>query len=288
MITVLSPGLLTTVQDLGRWGYQAFGMPVAGAMDVYSLMAGNAVVGNPPGAAGLEMTVTGPELMVGSPGLVCVTGGDFAPMINSLPVPSWEGIRVQEGDIISFGGPGPGGARAWICFSGGVDVPIVMGSRSTYLRGGLGGYEGRRLKRGDLIPCGDPDILWSRGEGFSVPQDLRRPLSGSHVRVIPGPQEEMFTTEGVGAFYDSIFTVGQESDRMGCRLEGPKIEHRGEADILSDAIANGSIQVPGHGMPIIMLADRGISEDSHSDKRRYPAAGPDASRQQSEFSNGYT
>lgn len=257
MISVLSPGFLTTVQDLGRWGFQAFGMPVAGAMDVYSLIAGNAVVGNPPGAAGLEMTLTGPELVFGSSGLICVTGGEFAPMLNALPVPSWEGVRVKKGDILSFRGSGPGGARAWFCFSGGIDAPLVMGSRSTYIRGGIGGCEGRRLQRDDLLPCGAPDVLWRRGEGFRVPAELRPQVADEpSARVIAGPQEEMFTPEGVETFYGSLYTVGAESDRMGYRLDGPKISHRGVADIISDAVANGSIQVPGHGLPIVMLADR--------------------------------
>lgn len=257
MITVLSPGLLTTVQDLGRWGFQAFGMSVAGAMDTYSLMAGNAIVGNSPGAAGLEITITGPELRFGSPGLVCVVGGEFGPRINAVPVPSWEGIRVEEGDVLSFGGSVPGGSRAWICFSGGVSVPLVMGSRSTCLRANLGGYKGRRLQRGDILQCGDPDILWRRGEGFGVPSGLRpQVIPGSPVRVITGPQEEMFTPEGVETFYNSVFVVGPDSDRMGYRLEGPPISHSGGADIISDAIANGSIQVPGQGLPIVMLADR--------------------------------
>ncbi|MDO9509278.1 MAG: biotin-dependent carboxyltransferase family protein [Thermovirgaceae bacterium] len=257
MITVLAPGLLTTVQDLGRWGFQAFGMPVAGAMDVYSLMAGNAVVGNIPGAAGLEITLTGPELRFDSPGLACVAGGDLGPLLNGFPVSSWEGIRVSEGDVLSFRGAASGGARAWVCVGGGVDVPLVMGSRSTYLRGGLGGHEGRRLKRDDVLPCGNPDTLWPRGEGFCVPSSLRPQVTGEpQVRVIPGPQEDMFSPEGVDSFYNSGYSVGSESDRMGYRLEGPAVEHSNGADIISDAVAQGSIQVPGHGFPIVMLADR--------------------------------
>ena len=255
-VVVLSPGMNTTVQDLGRYRFRAYGMPVAGALDRYSLMAGNLVAGNGPGAAALEITFSGPEVRFGSDRLVCITGGDLAPRLNGDPFPCWEGGFVRKGDVLSFSGPCSRGIRAWLCISGGVNTQPVMGSRSTYLRGGLGGMEGRRLRAGDILSLGLPDPLWARGEGFSVPGELRTVHSADPViRVLPGPQEGAFTSAGLDVFYGSSFRVGAESDRMGCRLEGPAISHCGSPDIVSDAVPEGSIQVPGNGLPIIMLSD---------------------------------
>ncbi|HDQ92496.1 MAG TPA: biotin-dependent carboxyltransferase [Synergistetes bacterium] len=256
MILIESPGLLTTVQDRGRWGYQAFGMPVSGAMDLYSLMAGNAVVCNDPGAAALEMTLLGPRLRFSSSRLFCVTGGDLSPRLNGREIPCWEGIMAREGDVLSFHGAVEG-ARAWLCISGGIDTQPVMDSRSTCLRAGIGGYRGRKLMAGDVIPLGMPDRLWYRGEGFPIPPRHRNRVEKCpNIRVIPGPQEEMFSPSGVESFYGSVFRVSAESDRMGYRLEGGPVEHAGGADIISDAIPCGAVQVPGHGLPIVMLADR--------------------------------
>ena len=255
-VEVLSPGLLTTVQDLGRHGFQAFGVPVAGALDPYSLMAGNLVVGNDPKAAGLEVTLAGPELVFRSERLVCVTGGDLSPRVNGSAVASWEGVPLREGDVLSFGSADSRGARCWVCVGGGFDTLPVLGSRSTYLRGRLGGHKGRRLEKGDVLPLGTPDILSYRGKGFVVPTELRRGfVERSVLRVIPGPQEEFFTPGGVEAFYSSSYKIGPDSDRMGYRLQGKAIQHSREADIVSDAVPWGAVQVPGNGLPIIMMAD---------------------------------
>ena len=257
ILTVRSPGMLTTVQDLGRWGHQAIGVPVAGAMDPLALRAGNLALGNDPSAAALEITLIGPELECEGEGAVVVTGADLDARLNDACMPPNVVFLLKSGDRISFGGKGTGGARAWICFSGGIDTPLVMGSRSTYIRGGLGGYQGRALKKGDMISCGAPHILWKRTAGFELPRVTGFfPSADTTLRVMAGPQDDMFTREGMQTFLRSRYTVSAESDRMGCRLDGPKIEHSGEADILSDAIAHGAIQVPGHGLPIIMLADR--------------------------------
>jgi biotin-dependent carboxylase-like uncharacterized protein len=255
-VEVLSPGLLTAVQDLGRHGFQAFGMPVAGALDPYSLMAGNLVVGNDPGAAGLEVTLTGPELFFRSERLICVTGGDLSPKINGGAVSPWEGVLLRKGDVLSFESAPSRGARCWLCVGGGFDTLPVMGSRSTYLRGSLGGHQGRRLEKGDVLRLGTPDILSYRGEGFVVPGELRRSIvEGSVLRVIPGPQKDFFTSGGVEAFYGSSYEIGPDSDRMGYRLQGKAIQHGKEADIISDAVPWGAVQVPGNGLPIIMMAD---------------------------------
>ncbi|HPJ47716.1 MAG TPA: biotin-dependent carboxyltransferase family protein [Synergistales bacterium] len=255
-VEIISPGVLSTVQDLGRYGFQAFGMPVAGALDRYSLMVGNLVVGNDLRSAGLEITISGPELLFRSERLVCITGGDLSPKINDRDVPVWQGLMLHEGDVLSFGGARNRGARSWICIGGGIDTPPVMGSRSTYLRGGLGGHEGRRLERGDILPLGAPDIFSRRGEGFVVPRELRQNyIERPVIRVIPDPREALIAPEGVECFYTSSYRIGPDSDRMGYRLQGPLIRHKESPDMISDAVPWGAIQVPGNGLPIIMMAD---------------------------------
>lgn len=253
-LLIRKPGLLTTVQDMGRWGYQAIGMPVAGAMDTFALRAGNLALGNDPGAAGLEITLVGPELEFQSDRAVIIAGADTGARLNGKTVPVNTVFLAGRGDVLGFI-PGKGGTRCWLCISGGVDVPMVMGSRSTYLRGKLGGVDGRALKSGDIVPLGEPYILWKRTAGFVIPAECS-PDSNREIRVMAGPQEEMFTSDGLETFYGSTYKLGAEADRMGCRLEGPVIEHVECADILSDAIPFGAVQVPGHGLPIIMLADR--------------------------------
>jgi len=152
---------------------------------------------------------------------------------------------------------GKGGCRAYLCVSGGVDVPLVMGSRSTHVRSRIGGYKGRALQKGDIVETGDPKPLWRRSEGFVCPEELRPALFGGEpLEATDGPQADAFTDTGIETFYGNAYTVGADSDRMGYRLEGPVIEHSGSADIISDGIANGAVQVPGDGKPIVMLADR--------------------------------
>ena len=257
VFSVLVPGLFTTVQDGGRWGYQGKGMPVAGAMDQQSFRIGNILAGNGETYAALEVTLLGPTLSVAEgEGVVAVAGAELGFRVNGMPVPNWTGVAVRAGDVLSFSPP-LSGCRAYLCVSGGLDVPVVMGSRSTYTRARVGGMEGRTLKKGDLLPCGEPDLLWRFCEGLVCPGPLRPERDPrSFLRVVPGPQEDLFTEKGREAFYSSGYTVSASADRMGYRLEGPSIEHGGPADIISDAIPPGAVQVPGHGRPIIMLADR--------------------------------
>jgi biotin-dependent carboxylase-like uncharacterized protein len=256
-LVVGNPGMLTTVQDLGRWGYQQAGMPVAGAMDADALRIGNILVCNDEGAAGLEITLLGPSLTVDGDGLVAVAGADLGFRINGGPAPCWTALKVTTGDRISFSGPAGAGARAYLCVAGGIDVPLVMGSRSTYLRAALGGFGGRALKTGDRLESGALPVLWKRAEGFACPDDLR-PCRDMNVplRVVPGPQDDLFTQEGIDTFYGSEYTITNSADRMGYRMEGPAVAHTGAPDIVSDAIPLGAVQIPGHGQPIAMLADR--------------------------------
>ena len=254
-IHIESGGLLTTVQDLGRWGYQGKGMPVAGAMDRQSLRLGNIVVGNDVGAAALEITVLGPTVTVEGEGLVAVTGADLGFTVNGEVAPLWEALTVASGDVLAFAGPRGKGCRAYLCLSGGLDVPLVMGSRSTYLRATLGGLEGRALKKGDCLHTGEAPLLRAT-IGFSCPEALQPQRDEeAPLQVLLGPQESAFTAAGIETFLSASYVISNEADRMGYRFEGPEIEHASGADIISDAIPIGSIQIPGGGRPICMLAD---------------------------------
>ena len=165
---------------------------------------------------------------------------------------------LQDGDIITFTGPKGAGCRGCLCFAGGVDVPVVMNSRTTYMRAKIGGLDGRALKSGDVIKVGEPAPLWRRLEGFRLPAELNPAVTAEEpLAIITGLQQDAFTEEGRKLLFASEYLITAESDRMGCRLEGPKIEHSDKgADIVSDGIPLGAVQIPGHGMPIIMLADR--------------------------------
>ena len=252
-----NPGLLTTVQDLGRWGYLGRGMPLAGAMDTIALKMGNIMVGNPVNMASLEITLMGPALTVTAGEAVAVlTGADPGLTINGKLTPAWRCFRIRSGDTLSFRGPSGKGCRAYLCISGGIEVDPVMGSRSTYLRGKMGGFNGRPLAKGDVIHTGEPHLLWKRFDDFECPEDLL-PDYGlqTKLKAVPGPQDTLFTENGLKTFFSSEYTITTSADRMGYRLEGPVIEHLGGPDIISDAIPPGSVQVPGNGQPIVMLSD---------------------------------
>lgn len=251
VMKVEEPGLLTTVQDLGRYGYQDIGLPSSGAMDNYALRVANILVGNDENKACLEITFKGPTLLVQRDCYVAITGADLQPTLNGADLPMWETHGVQEGDKLSFG-LSRRGMRAYLAVSGGIAVPKIMGSRSTYLRNQLGGIKGRALKAGDIIKIG------SGGEkkGGRVPKEYIPDHTLEDIRVVIGPQDDLFTQEGIDTFLSSQYQVTSESDRMGIRLDGPVIEHANGADIISDAIPPGGVQVPGSGKPIILMRDR--------------------------------
>jgi KipI family sensor histidine kinase inhibitor len=253
---VSSGGLLTTVQDLGRHGMQQFGVPVAGAMDEYAFRVGNLLVGNAETAAGLEITLAGPVLRFTVRTCLAITGGDLCPCLNGTVVPMWTLLSVEPGDILTFSGR-RSGCRAYLALAGGIRVPSVMGSRSTYLRGQLGGLDGRSLRAGDSLPGIPAGTDLDGAVGRTIPGELIPEYPGEiKVRVLPGPQDDHFPAESWQVFLGSSYQVGSESDRMGYRLDGPTIRHQGGADIISDGLPLGAIQVPGHGSPIVMLADR--------------------------------
>ena len=249
------PGALTTVQDLGRWGYQAIGMPVSGAMDAPALIRGNILLGNPDGAAALEMTMMGATVKFkDGEGAIAITGGDLQPKINNNPVKNWTVLPVKDGDILTFGGFYGKGFRTYLCVSGGIDVPLVMGSRSTYMKAKIGGFEGRKLAKGDELLTGQQGNYKA---GINCPENLQPDYSLAPLRTVLGPQDDHIKPEGIKTFFETEYKISPSSDRMGCRMEGGEIiEHSKGPDIVSDAIPMGAVQIPGQGLPIVMMADR--------------------------------
>lgn len=253
-IRVLKPGMLTTVQDLGRTGYQSQGFSVAGVMDVRSFKIANLLLDNPENEAVLEFTLIGPTLEFTSATIIAITGGDFQPMLNGEPAPMYTAIYMNKGDILKFGSARTG-SHGYIAFSSYLDIPVVMGSRCTNMKSSIGGFKGRKLQADDYIRF--------RIKRRYLPFFLSRKLLGDNfdddsttVRVVMGPQDDLFSKQGIETFLNNEYTVTNEFDRMGCRLEGPFIAPKEGSDIISDGIAFGSIQVPAHGKPIILLADR--------------------------------
>jgi len=257
-IEVVDGGMLTTIQDLGRYGYQRYGVPTSGAMDLFSLRAANRLVGNSDGAACLEMTLVGPRLRFLAPATIAVTGADLGAQLDGRPVPLWESVLVEPGTELWFAGP-ESGIRAYLAVAGSLDVPLVLGSRSTYTRSALGGLDGRRLQAGDTLDVvGEGPVLL--GGTLRLPADRRPACGHAHVlRVVLGPQDDRFTSAGIETFLSSTYTVAPQSDRMGYRLSGPRIEHLRGPDIISDGTPFGAVQVAGDGVPIVLMADRGTA-----------------------------
>ena len=252
---VRAPGFHTTVQDLGRPGWQAIGVPVSGALDAVNLRVANGLVGNPPGAPALELLFSGPELEVAADtvrvalagaGASLVTGGAHSPS-----VPAGHSVTLSRGDALKVI-VGSQSACCYLAVEGGFAVPPVLGSASTYVRAGIGGLEGRALLCADFLPL-TIERATTRPE-LRLPSSLP-PTGDQLIRVVLGPQQECFTEATVAALLGSEFRVSQSADRMGMRLDGPLLQHRGGWDIVSDAIATGAIQVPGSGQPIVLLAD---------------------------------
>ncbi|MGC9468392.1 MAG: biotin-dependent carboxyltransferase family protein [Anaerolineae bacterium] len=260
MLEVLDPGTLTTVQDGGRVGWARYGVPPSGAMDIAALVAANRLVGNLPQTAALEVTLDGPVLRAWSDCLIAVCGADFELWVGRLSVPCWHSLFVRAGYLIRFGRR-LRGARAYLAVAGGIEVPPFLGSRSTYLRGGFGGFEGRALQRGDRLTIGT-DPSGRRGHQFYAdagamwPGDRRPPYTSTPVvRVIPGPQEDAFAEATWARFVSAPYEISPASDRMGIRLQGPPLVRARTTDMISDGLVTGSIQVPPDGQPILMMAD---------------------------------
>lgn len=255
-IEVLRPGLLTTVQDRGRVGYQKFGVPVSGAVDEIALRVGNILVGNPQGAAALEITALGPELRFLADAVVALTGAEVEADLDGRSVPWYQSFRIRAGQALDVR-TCTRGLRAYLAVAGGIDVPVLLGSRSTCLVAGFGGFHGRGLAPSDVLRVGAPSAPAANLSGREVPGEWRpRRESSATVRVVLGPQDDAFTEEGRRTFLESVYRVSPHADRMGCRLDGPAIAHRASADIISDWIPPGGVQIPGDGKPIVLLADR--------------------------------
>lgn len=248
-------GLMTTVQDYGRMGYQQLGFHVCGVMDRHSYWAANMLVDNADTDAVLEFTLCGPTLYFTSDTVICITGGDFGPKINGEEIPMYAAVEVHKGDELETGFC-KSGTWGYIAFAGGLDVPPVMGSRSTDLKCKLGGFKGRKIQDGDEIEFLKSVKTLSLMKSRKI-EKIEYGMPEVELRVTMGPQEDYFSQKGIDTFLNEPFKITHECDRMGYRLDGPSIEHNEKgADIVSDGIAKGAIQVPKHGKPIVLLSDR--------------------------------
>ncbi|WP_342640298.1 biotin-dependent carboxyltransferase family protein [Rhodoligotrophos ferricapiens] len=246
-------GLFSTLQDKGRRGYQRYGISASGAMDLVSMAIANALVGNPPDTAVIEMTFVGLSAEVQADACrLSIGGGDVAVRINGQMAETFMALDLARGDVIEIG-PIREGMRSYLAVHGGFDITPTLGSLSTHSRSGIGGLDGRALKAGDQLPL--HTIRRPDAPRLNLPQRYRPEWNGP-IRVVLGPQADLFTAQGIDTFLNSPYRISAKADRMGCHLEGPVIEHVGDFNIISDGITNGSIQVPGHGRPIILLADR--------------------------------
>jgi hypothetical protein len=252
-IDVINGGILTTIQDSGRYGYQELGIPTSGVMDDYNYRLANILVGNKLDEAVLEMTYFGPTLKFNEDLTLAITGSDMNPKINGQPAPMFETIKLKAGDTLQFGIANEG-VRGYLAFGGSIDVPVVNGSKSTHIKTKMGGIEGRALKPKDTL-----NIVGSKDKTMRrIPEKYLPKFNHCNVlRVVLGPQDDYFTEKGIhDLFRSGGYQVTKDFDRMGIRLKGTSIEHKETADIISDGTTFGSIQVPANGQPIILVADR--------------------------------
>ena len=259
-LVVKKPGVITTVQDNGRFGYQGSGFATNGVMDHRAYAIANLLVENAHNAPVLEFALAGPTVRFTTNSIFAITGGDFSPTLDGKPVPQYAAVMVRRGSTLRFKASQTG-CYGYLAIAGGsVQVPEVMGSRSTNLKCEFGGWRGGPLATGDYLPftTKSVDFLPNLGSHRIDNDDAfyRFDQEEVVVRVVPGPQEDMFTPAGIETFYSQPFTTTTKCDRMGYRLDGPEIETKHGSDIISDGIAFGAVQVPSHGRPIIMLADR--------------------------------
>ncbi len=251
MIRIISGGMLTTVQDGGRFGHMKSGITVSGAMDLRSYETANRLVGNVNGEAVLEATLIGPTVEFLEDTVFAVAGADLGLQLNGTAIPMYRAHSAKAGDRLSFAAR-KGGCRAYIAFRGGIAVQPVMGSRATDLKAGIGGHMGRKLQAGDILPLGTAAGVHFCG--IAEKEDFSAPLKT--LRVVMGPQDDRFTDAGIGAFLRGEYTVTPQSDRMGIRLGGEAVAAKNGSDIITDGICMGAIQIPSDGQPILMMADR--------------------------------
>jgi antagonist of KipI len=256
-VHVTKPGLMTTIQDSGRWGFQALGVPVAGPMDPSSHRLANAMAGNLHDAASIEVTLIGPELVFDDERLVAIAGAEFEMSLDGQPAPSTGAFVVAAGATLRFGRR-KRGTCAYLAMAGGIATPKVLGSRATHLPSAMGGIDGRALKAGDRLPCGPAGIrppaagaLW-----LTVAAASGVPDGHARLRVLPGPQTDRFRAGALDALQSAPYRIATDSNRMGFRLIGPPLAHAHGAETISDATPLGVVQVPASGQPILLMADR--------------------------------
>lgn len=251
-LVVTSAGPQSTLQDRGRIGYQRFGVSPAGALDPLYLAAANALAGNPADAAAVEFTLAGDTYAVEADSVRIAVAGDFAVAINGRPAASWRSHRLLRGQTLAVG-PAARGARGYLAAEGGFAVAPVLGSVSTHLRTRIGGLDGGALKAGDALPLA---LAQARDRPDRRLDPGALPARSHTIRVVPGPQDDHFSDAGRATFFAGEYAVTAEADRMGIRLSGPQVEHARGYNIVSDGIVTGAIQVPGSGLPIVLLVDR--------------------------------
>lgn len=256
LIEVIKPGWLTTIQDLGRPGYQQYGMPVAGAMDRFAAIVANRLVGNPDSAAVLECTGQGPELLFQRSTYLTVTGANLSPTLNGYPIALWQSLNVRAGDRLSFG-PRRVGFRCYLAVTGGFDIPLVLGSRSTHCPSRTGGLEGRPLRAGDSLYTQvghqDTHLLEKRR---LPPRLIPSYARSATLRVILDTRRHLFHESARAVLTNSTYTVTPQSDRTGYRLNGPSIARAEPLSFISEGTVTGALQIPPDGQPILLMVDR--------------------------------
>ncbi|MBX0333040.1 biotin-dependent carboxyltransferase family protein [Pontibacter sp. HSC-14F20] len=269
-LEILKPGMLTTLQDKGRYGYQKEGIITSGAMDTFACRVANMLAGNAEDEAVLEITLIGPTIRFTEDQLIALTGADLSPELNGEQVAMWRPLLVKKGSVLSFGAP-VSGCRAYLAVSGGFTIPKLMGSYATYLQAGIGGYQGRALQAGDLIACHSPTpagiaLFPQATDATDVPDYIAASWTpdpqfypdytpNPTLRVIKGPEYELFSGNSQEQIWSERFQVSAQSDRMGYRLQGASLYLCEEAELISTAVTFGTVQVPPHGNPIVLMAD---------------------------------
>ena len=252
-IQVQSPGLFTTVQDLGRSGFGPMGLSPSGAADPISLRLGNRLVDNPDGAAALEMTLIGGTFLFPEGGTIALAGSDFGATLNDQPVATWTTVKINSGQTLRFG-PTRSGARCYLCVQGGIEVKSFLGSASTHILSALGGLEGRALRKGDVLNIG-PATTAFRKRNISS-QLLQRLSPRKTLRVTPGLQSDWFPESSQQLFYSNTYRVTEDSNRMGLRLEGSVIPPHAKGQMITEGVSLGAVQVPDGGQPILLFVEQ--------------------------------
>ena len=253
VIQVQAPGLLTTVQDLGREGFGPLGVSPSGAADPVSLRLGNRLVANAESAAALEMTLLGGTFSFPDGAIVALTGSDFGATLDGAPADPWMSIEVRPGQTLRLG-PARSGARCYLCVRGGIAVKPFLGSASTHILSGLGGFEGRALRKGDVLQIGSATGSFRRRTIASQARDRLAPRQT--LRVTPGPQSTCFSESSLRSFYSGTYRVGEQSNRMGLRLEGAPVTQSSGGEMITEGVSLGAVQVTHGGLPIILFVEQ--------------------------------